>query len=1097
MVTKVAKMPSPAPESQSGPLVDPKPPLHRALISYTGLTIPEREEVNKKVRAMGGQVSVDLTEDITHLIAKKVGSPKYKASFSSEKQRQDVLRETIQHGGKYTNDLLKGITTHLICDQPTGEKYTSALQWGIKCVPRQWFRDTLSNLDRRKSANGKAMAGLQKEPDHGDNLDDETFRIIPTSTYLELCQIYLCPSFSQALITRFKKLIRAAGGVHIADYDSESVTHVLVPSDKLAPTTMDLFKSETTLTPYIVNQQWLRNSNREGKALPETDYIVPFPTRTEDGQPKPARFEGSTTWSTDKLVNSRDMNGGAKSNFATLRNQPKAPTTAVNQSGAESMAYRNKADESPTTTPPSYKPVNSPSNLSPQQTRNGLQTRTASGFLSDTLVELSINATPQLHQSTQNNSMTEAKEPPPPYAQDEAQVPSIFLGLYVTSHGIKSTAMVQMIREQTVAYGGTYFDESETIPTDAPVKTIVPHTIPLEETSNLKGVVMTIFWLERSLVEEKVIPRSDHFLYKPMKHIPVKGFEQLRISVSSTRMTEVEYRYVGRAIKILGGTFLDKLHKLQTLETDILICDVPEGNKYEFMSKTRCPIVKMDWLKCCIEEGAALPFKGFLLNEELNDKVKSEGLENPSRTSSASSGHRSNESLRSNSSSTINSIGFTQQPIPSDTPLENLVICIPSRVTGDHREMQDLVTEMGARLLTSYDSSASHLVHRGKATTEAKRDLRAAKRDNIFIVSPDWIYKCKESRIRVDERDYPETYDGKHLTLNTTTTILRTPQERPPLTVLPTRSSSPSARPSNRSGSSGRKRGSRSASVGFQPHRPGTGLSSPSQAFQGTAAGVTSAIFSGDSVSSSINMSSLDNSIDMSLMDVQSMEQGLGSHSDNFSVWQPVPLLPVTRSGSSRKRRRPAPTTEGGSFPSVEMDTSAICEAPDTTSDGTNIPEDYFDKSTDRYGEDAVYWVDVEGREKKRALLESLGYKTFKPSSTTGSSDSRLEALARDLESQRCPRYYFLLTGITLIDRGSFKKTIQQLGGIVLEDVNDNQDEWKEKCTHLITNGNNPPRTAKLVIAKACQAMIVNKGFIIASGEKGCFVDETPFRVNV
>ncbi|KAF9349149.1 DNA topoisomerase 2-binding protein 1, partial [Mortierella sp. AD094] len=160
--------------------------------------------------------------------------------------RQEVLRETIQHGGRYTNDLLKAETTHLICDQPTGEKYTSALQWGIKCVPRQWFRDTLSNLeladenkytitDRRKSANGKAMAGLQKEPDHGDNLDDETFQIIPNNTYLELCQIYLCPTFSQALNARFKKLIRAAGGVHIADYDPEGVTHVLVPSDKLAP----------------------------------------------------------------------------------------------------------------------------------------------------------------------------------------------------------------------------------------------------------------------------------------------------------------------------------------------------------------------------------------------------------------------------------------------------------------------------------------------------------------------------------------------------------------------------------------------------------------------------------------------------------------------------------------------------------------------------------------------------------------------------------------------------------------------------------------------------------------------------------------------
>jgi hypothetical protein len=101
-----------------------------------------------------------------------------------------------------------------------------------------------------------------------------------------------------------------------------------------------------------------------------------------------------------------------------------------------------------------------------------------------------------------------------------------------------------------------------------------------------------------------------------------------------------------------------------------------------------------------------------------------------------------------------------------------------------------------------------------------------------------------------------------------------------------------------------------------------------------------------------------------------------------------------------------------------------------------------------------------------------------------------------DLESQRSPKYQFLLTGLTVGDRNHIRKTAQDLGGVILEDISEDHDEWN-KCTHLITNGSNPPRTAKLVIAKASKAIIVTKGFMFASADKGAFVDETPFRVHV
>jgi len=96
------------------------------------------------------------------------------------------------------------------------------------------------------------------------------------------------------------------------------------------------------------------------------------------------------------------------------------------------------------------------------------------------------------------------------------------------------------------------------------------------------------------------------------------------------------------------------------------------------------------------------------------------------------------------------------------------------------------------------------------------------------------------------------------------------------------------------------------------------------------------------------------------------------------------------------------------------------------------------------------------------------------------------------MASQAPRQYNFLLTGILQADRPRFKRTIQDLGGVVLEDVNEDHEEWKAKVTHLVANGKNPPRTAKLVAAKDVGAMIVHKSFLIESAEQGHFVDETP-----
>ncbi|KAG0318207.1 DNA topoisomerase 2-binding protein 1, partial [Dissophora globulifera] len=960
---------SPAPQSQKEPLQNPNLPLLNALVCYTGASIRDREVIPKRVQALGGKVSPDLVTEtalerripvvepawLTYIYDEwsknhPVNLQKVTEDFATgplkgcvicvtglaTDQRQEIQRDTIQYGGKYTSDLLKNITTHLICDYAFGEKYTSAIQWGIKCIPSQWFKDTLKTLELADETKYTIGAGgrerLQRKDletrKQDDDKEDEQPLVVPDELYLEACQIYLCSSFPDAKAARYKKMIRNAGGIHVKEYDPQEVTHVLVPTDTLEPSTFALFAQGTDL-PYIVNQQWLRRSYREGKVLPEAEFIVPFPTRTADGQQKPVRFDGATTWTTDAAVRSGMTGDKARTNnsrVAAVRTRRRSPTASDVVPGAAFKDYREGTtlvDSS------SHKaPVSPPNNQSPQAHRV-MHPRTASGVLSEALGDMTMDSALVLDPPTQEDSLTTATDVMHLDEDEEAQLSNIFLGLHISSYGCKE-GVTKTIQEQTVACGGTYVDDVETLPAEVHLKTIVPLSMPWDEVKDLKGVILTSCWFERSLIEERVISSNDHFLYRPMKSIPIDGFQDLCISVSSSNLKEVEYTQIGRAIKILGATFFDRLH---TTSTNLLISDHPSGPKYDFMSKNGRPIVKMEWLRRCIEEGTRLPFKGYFLNEESSTVPETQS--NGSSRTQSMNGHQSDDSLRSNGSTDTLQATSTPQPIPSLTPLDGLAVCLPSRVKGDHREMQDLIIQMGARLHTSYDSAGTHFVHKGKATQDAKRDLRAAKRDGLYIVAPSWLYKCKETGLRVNEREHPETYDDKHLTLTTTTT--HTPHDRPALSIVRKRSSSPSLRAPGRAGAGGRKKASavgfgRTATGGQPPHLQGAiGQNSPTQTFQGTAAGVMSSMFGADPGSSSSAMSSsMSNNMDMSfasVTDASLLQQEGSDQLDNLGIWQPVPTIaPTTRGAAGRKRRRALPAVDGVSPSMTDMDTSAIYE---------------------------------------------------------------------------------------------------------------------------------------------------------------------------
>lgn len=93
------------------------------------------------------------------------------------------------------------------------------------------LRLLFDTIDRRRIKDTIATKASGRDGD----ITKEPSPVIREKMYLEACHIFLCPSIPAGQAAQCKKMIRIAGGIHLAEYDPMEVTHVLVPSSELEP----------------------------------------------------------------------------------------------------------------------------------------------------------------------------------------------------------------------------------------------------------------------------------------------------------------------------------------------------------------------------------------------------------------------------------------------------------------------------------------------------------------------------------------------------------------------------------------------------------------------------------------------------------------------------------------------------------------------------------------------------------------------------------------------------------------------------------------------------------------------------------------------
>ncbi|XP_024071708.1 DNA topoisomerase 2-binding protein 1 isoform X2 [Terrapene carolina triunguis] len=823
-------------------------------ISCTSLEKETREEVHKYVQMMGGRVYRDLNASVTHLIAGEVGSKKYlvaaalkkpvllptwvKALWEKSQQgmvrytdismedficplfrgcticvtglssvdRKEVQRLTTEHGGQYTGQLKMNECTHLIVQEPKGQKYECAKKWNVQCVSIQWFFDSIENgfcqdeamyktesvqkqnttpststptsqaskPDSRTlsdvshisniSLNGinetacsSAMnSRLDPPPDDLENLDISSFQA--PDDLLDGCRIYLC-GFSGRKLDKMRRLINCGGGVRFNQLN-EDVTHVIVGeyNDELKQ-----FLNKTTHRPHAVTAKWLLECFGKGYLLPVEQYI-------------PLNYQ--------PIENTILEQPGIK------RTVPKS--NSLTKKEAVKLVQHQKADEDDLLS--QY--VNNDSTLIEVE-------KLETGHFSDAA---HITIQEEKQSSICHSSLTQTST----VVEEGLFGRKRFLLLGFGEED--ESCIVEIIKENA---GKVLPPQNRAIADYA--------VVPLLgcKVESTVGDVVTNTWLIMCVEQQLLLNPQSNPLFTPVS--VMEGSTPLEDCVLSfSQFTGAERDSLVFLAGLLGARvqefFVRRANpKKGMCASTHLVVKEPDGSKYEAAKKWNLPAVTMAWLLQSARTGKKADESKFPV-ENVNTGDKEESfISQPNKTettimSSDIPDHPSNlletgkktavtpldvNRFHSKAFHSVISHHIGQKPtlpaegrllqkepslhldtpskflskdklfkpsfdvkVEDSKPLADLVICVSKKLSKKQSELNAVAASLGADYRWCFDETVTHFIYQGRQNDSSK-EYKSVKERGIHIVSEHWLLESAQEYKRLPESLFPHTYNPK------------------------------------------------------------------------------------------------------------------------------------------------------------------------------------------------------------------------------------------------------------------------------------------------------------------------------------------------
>ncbi|KAM4606619.1 DNA topoisomerase 2-binding protein 1 [Polymixia lowei] len=645
-------------------------------ISCTSLDKAARTEVMDLVQLMGGRVYLDLNVSVTHLVAGEVGSKKYLVAASlgkpillptwvktcweksqdslfrytdlpveehlcpalrgctvcvtglSSVERKEVQRLCQEHGANYTGQLKMNECTHLIVNEPAGQKYECARKWNIFCVSLYWLFDSIEKgfcqdesryaVERgaqkatrphtstptgtSKKEEGPSLLGLShisanssmtindtaltngtlsrlEAPDPIDSLD---LTVCPADDVLDGCKLYLCGLPAKKL-EKLRRLVNVAGGLRF-NQPSEDLTHVVMgePDQDLKN-----FLSKATHRPHVVTVQWLLDSFSRGSLLPEDGYLHP-----DCPPPAPAA-----------VAMPAPHTPSSRPSFTSAAPPVASPSTPQHRRAEEDLLSQYMDDDRTVVEMP-------------------LPTEVSSRRSSSTAAE------PQLEPWAPE----QPTGPEPDSTLQEASEAGLFTGKRFLLLGFDAEAEAQLSLLVMENAGKVLVGRTRAVADYA----VVP-LLGCEVDATVDEVV-TDTWLAMCVEKECALPLSSNPLFTPVA--VMEGRSPLRDCVLSvSQFTGAERESLVELAKHLGANVQDYFvrmanQKKRMLASTHLVLQTPEGTKYQAAKKWGLPAVTVRWILESARKGQRAEEERFLVDlppsPERDDESFVDGSQKPS-----------------------------------------------------------------------------------------------------------------------------------------------------------------------------------------------------------------------------------------------------------------------------------------------------------------------------------------------------------------------------------------------------------------------------------------------------------------------------------
>ncbi|KAK3541594.1 hypothetical protein QTP86_033095 [Hemibagrus guttatus] len=597
-------------------------------VCCTSLDKDARTEVMDLVQLMGGRAYRDLNVSVTHLVAGEVGSKKYLVAASLGKpillptwvracweksqdsmfqytdlrmedyqcpvlkgctvcvtglstvERKEVQRLCELHGGSYTGQLKMNECTHLIVNEPSGQKYEFAKKWNVYCISIHWLFDSIEKgfcqdesryaverEDKRKEKSGRpntstptgsnktdgpSLLGLShisnvsmnvnetamttatvSRIETADPVDSFDVTICPADDLLDGCKLYLCGVVGKRL-EKLRRLVNSAGGLRFNQL-GEELTHIVMGEPDQD---VQSFLAKVSHRPHIITVQWLLDSFSRGSLLPVESYfhpsfLPPAPTHVDIPAPRPVASHPS------------------RSSFAA----PPAPSPNRHARAEEEL-------------------------LSQYVDNN------------QTVVELA--PPPDNKNSTCRSELLDPAAPGHDSTVAESSEGGLFTGKRFLLVGFGTEAEAQLSTLVVENYGKVLVGRFRGVADYA----IVP-LLGCEVEATVDEVV-TDTWLAMCVEQQCVLPVSSHPLFTPV--VVKEGCSPLRDCVLSvSQFTGAERESLIQLARHLGASVQDYFVRTANqrkgmLASTHLVLQTPEGTKYQAAQKWGLPAVTIRWI---------------------------------------------------------------------------------------------------------------------------------------------------------------------------------------------------------------------------------------------------------------------------------------------------------------------------------------------------------------------------------------------------------------------------------------------------------------------------------------------------------------------